>query len=317
MEVRLQIFILCRDRPEFSFEAISSVLRSAKASTEVIVSDNSESEEIRDLVERNFPTVSYRRRYPTLAAIEHFQSVIEEASAEYLVISHDDDRMLPSYVVEMLSLMEVNPDVSAIGCNGEIIRQDGTPTGRRFMNDQQPLVQSVQSGRQFLAPYLSGNIGAPPFPAYCYRRKFLKSDMLNFSHGGKHSDVTFLLKVLRAAPMIWYSKPLIQYRDHSANDSKKESVPDRLSFLRYIFTYEGIDRHSADVVFYKFGYWLAWWRQRENKGETFRIPRGRRERVVFKFLAYTAIKWSLTGTFFWRVLIRKSLRKLRVINDQY
>lgn len=317
MVIKLQIYVLCRDRLGFSCEAINSVLESANEYTEVIVSDNSEGDEIRNLVEKKFTGVSYRRRFPTLSAIDHFKEIIDESSAEYLVIFHDDDRMLPCYVAEMLSLMEENPNVSAIGCNGEIIRQDGTSTGRTFIDSHQPRFQFIENGRLFLKPYLSGARGAPPFPAYCYRRKFLTSDMLDASHGGKHSDVTFLLKVLHSAPILWYAKPLMQYRDHSSNDSKTESVPDRLSFLRYIFFHEGIDRHSADVATYKFGYWLAWWRQRESKHATFRIPRGRRERVVFKFLAITLIKWSVTGTFFWRVLIRKLKRKMRVKIDSY
>lgn len=308
MKIKLQIYILCRDRPQFSEEAISTVLESAGELAEVIVSDNSEGDTIQDLVERAFPRVCYRRRFPTLTAIEHFKKVVSESTAEYLVMFHDDDRMRKEYVSEMLSIMEQNSEISAVGCDCEVINETGGLTGKRYIGNHPKVLQYINDSHILISAYLSASrIGAPPFPGYCYRRMYINSDMLNFAHGGKHSDVSLLLKVLHSAPMMWYRKPLIEYREHSTNDSKVESVPDRLSLLRYLFHTENIDRRSPDVIAYKFQYWLTWWRQQRQDRAVLRIPKGRIEKIVFKFLAATSIKWAFTEIFFWKALLRKLL----------
>jgi glycosyltransferase involved in cell wall biosynthesis len=53
----VQIVILSRDRPKYLKESLDSVLNQnlSKVAVKVIVSDNSEKEEVRKMIERDYP----------------------------------------------------------------------------------------------------------------------------------------------------------------------------------------------------------------------------------------------------------------------
>jgi hypothetical protein len=242
----------------------------------------------------------------------HFEKILNEATSEYLVLFHDDDIMLPNYVSTLLPYIEANPLISAVGCNAEIIDKDGNPVGKFFLKDvNMPLV--ISKSNQFIFPYLVGNIkstGIVPFPSYMYRRKYISNSFLNYKQGGKYSDVTFLLKILKKASMTWYPEPLMYYRSHGANDSAIDSIPDKLSLIRYLITQEALDRKSLEVVCFKFSYWLGWWNKR-HKYSCFFIPNGWREKVIFRFLFLTGIKLLLSDAVFRKTFLQKVAKLIK------
>jgi hypothetical protein len=306
MGAKLQIYILCRDRPDYAVQAIESVIKSSTPSTQVIVSDNSESDLIQNICHVKFPSIRYIRRPSPRTSAGHFKAILNEATSEYLVLFHDDDIMSANYVATLLPYIEANTLLSAVGCNAEIIDENGKATGKFFLNNlNEPLTLSNSS--QFMAPYLLGNIrskGAAPFPSYIYRRKHLKKSFVNHEHGGKYSDVSFLLKILHKSDMVWHPEPLMFYRIHKSNDSAVESITDRLSLIRYLIKHEGFDRKSLEIRCFKFTYWTIWWRNK-HKIINFFIPNGSREKIIFRFLAFTCIKLLFSDSAFRRSLLWK------------
>jgi hypothetical protein len=313
LNIKLQIYILCRDRLDYSIQAIESVIKSADAYTEVIISDNSETNSVEEMCWQRFPTTRYIRRIPPLPALEHFSAIVDEAKAEYLVMFHDDDIMSPNYVSTLLPYIEANPTISAVGCNAEFIDKNGKAIGIFFLRDlNEPLLISECS--QFILPYLVGinkSTGMVPFPSYIYRRKYICNSFVNYKHGGKYSDVTFLLKILQRAVMVWHPEPLMYYRNHGANDSAIESIPDKLSLIRYLTTQESLDRKSPEMRYFKFTYWLIWWNS-NHKSFYFFIPNGWREKVVFRFLAITSIQLVLYDSAFRNVFLRKVAKLIKL-----
>jgi glycosyltransferase involved in cell wall biosynthesis len=311
MSVRLQIYILCRDRPEYAIQAIESVVKSSNKNTEIIVSDNSENDSIQKICHELFPSIRYIRRPPPRTGHAHFKAILDEATSEYLVLFHDDDIMLPNYVSTLLPYIEANPLISAVGCNAEIIDENGKTTGTFFLgNLKEPLF--ISKAHQLMTPYLIGNIrstGIAPFPSYMYRRKHIYSSFINYKHGGKYSDVSFLLKILQRAAMVWHPEPLMHYRIHGDNDSATESISDRLSLIRYLITQEDFDRKSLQIRYFKFNYWLIWWNSRDG---FFLIPNGWRERIVFRFLAITSIRLVLCDSAFRKVFLRKVAKLIKL-----
>lgn len=306
MKVKLQIYVLCRDRPEYAIKSIESVIKSADANTEVIISDNSETDSVEKMCLERFSSIRYIRRPPPRTAQNHFKTILDEATSRYLVLFHDDDIMHPNYVTQMLSYLESNPRISAVGCNAEFIDKDGNATGKFFLRGlNMPLI--ILTGKQFILPYLVGNEksnGIVPFPSYMYRRKYISNSFLNYEHGGKYSDVTFLLKILKRAAIVWHPETMMSYRSHGSNGSAIESVHNRLSLIRYLINYEEIDRKSSEMINFKFTYWLIWWRC-THKSFNFFIPNGRKELVVFRFLALKSIHFMMYEAHFRRAFIRK------------
>jgi hypothetical protein len=314
-EIKLQIYIMCCDRPGYAIKAIQSVIESADFNTEVIISDNSETDCVANMCRENFPSIRYIRRSSPRTGAAHYKSILDEAKSEYLVMFHDDDLMTTDYVTTLLPYIQANPTVSAVGCNAEIIDKNDNLSGSFFLSNlKAPLC--IFKSYDFIYPYLVGNFkylvgdfGSPgivPFPSYMYRREHVCSSFVNDSHGGKYGDVAFLHKILLRAPIVWHNCPLINYRFHGGNDSAVESLSDRLSLLRYLFSNGVVDRRSIEVKYFKFASWMNWW-IRNHDSINFFIPNGSRERVVFHFLAVTAIKLILINPVFRKVILRKTL----------
>lgn len=305
--VKLQIYILSRNRPDYLFQTLDSVLTSSNGLADVIVSDNSDTDLIQTLLFSDYSNVKYVRRNPPVSAYEHFRLVIEQSSAEYIVLFHDDDLMLPHYVKTMLASLDNNPDIAAVGCNAFLLRGNEKTTETFMGSINKPIILS--NINELLYKYLKiSQLDAAPFPSYMYRKKYLLGLFLDPAQGGKHSDVSFLTKVIHRGPILWINEPLMWYRRHSANDSRIESIGDRLSLLRYIFKDTGISRTSVEIKEYKFKYWVSWWLQRPGK-HFLKPPATWRERVIKKFLLLNGLKYIFLKSFIWRKLVKKFIKK--------
>jgi cellulose synthase/poly-beta-1,6-N-acetylglucosamine synthase-like glycosyltransferase len=293
---RIQLYILSRDRPAYLEEMLLSALnQSTSYDFEIIVSDNSEENFVFNLVAMSFPSIKYIRRTPAVSALEHFKIVINESNSEYVVFFHDDDVLFPTYIEQLAATLDSNKNIAAIGCNAYILK-NMTASKKTVMKSFSGF-KIFELSNEFLKPYMEiTKIGPAPFPGYMYRRRFLDGLELKAEHGGKYSDLTFLLKLLRRGPIAWTSESLMYYRLHSLNDTKTESIPDRLSLLRYLYTNEGVNKYSNAVSDMRFVYWKSWWIQSSN-GSFIHLPKSKREYVILKFLIFKALAVLITKPF--------------------
>lgn len=230
---KLTIFIQCHNRPAYARCAIESALRQTNQDFRLVISDNSSNDELCCLVHAEFPGLDYRRRAPTLPAIDHFNTSISEADTDFLCLFHDDDLMEPGYVDAMLETIELHPYAMAYSCNAKIINEEVVLKGGSF-ESRDPYV-IIENPRALAGRYFSRfPNGFAPFPAYIYRSSVVKQIPLNPQTGGKYSDVTWLLEISKIGPIVWNSKKLIRYRIHATNDGGFESTRDRLRLLGYL-----------------------------------------------------------------------------------
>lgn len=256
-EPAVQLFILSRDRKELCREALASAILQDYSNYEVIVSDNSTNDSVAEMVKSEFPGVTVIKRRPNLSALDHFNRLIEEAHAPYMVLFHDDDILETHYISRMIQHFSQHAGVAAIGSNACLILDErrtpellmGNFTGTRVITRPIDLVE----------PYMGlGLVDPAPFPGYMYRTEKIKGLSLDANHGGKHSDVSFLCQIVTRAPLLWIDEHLFNYRVHSGNDSRSESIGDRLSWVRFILKTTGMHRRSRAVLDYKFIYWRRW-----------------------------------------------------------
>lgn len=289
---RIQIYILSRDRPVYFRQALESALAQDAEGVEVVISDNSDQDTVQEMITSEFSHVRYIRRCPALPALAHFRTVIEESFAEFVVLFHDDDVLEPGYVRAMLQAMEQNPDVAAACCNAWIIKgeQRTQRTVMGFFNHE----RKIASAEELLTPYMTFMaMGPAPFPGYMYRRKFLHDLYLDAAHGGKYADVSFLMKVVERAPVLWIPQVLMCYRVHGTNDGITEAVGQRMSLLRYIYTHTNITRHSWMVAEFRFRYWVRWWRGARCSTYIWR------KKVVSRYLLVTGFKFAILRPALW------------------
>lgn len=229
---KLTIFIQCYNRPALAKLAIESVLGQTNRAFRLVISDNSTTDELFRLVQTEFPTVEYRRRLPSLPALEHFNMSISEVDTDFVCLFHDDDIMEAEFAEVMLKTIAEHPQAVAYGCNAVTLDDDVVRKGSFFETDDEYVV--VNGPRSLAGRYFSRHPnGFAPFPAYIYRSSVVREIPLNRT-GGKYSDVSWLLEISKHGPIVWNSRKLIRYRIHAANDSNAESLRDRLKLLGYL-----------------------------------------------------------------------------------
>lgn len=226
----LELYILCCDRPDFAREAIQSALRQSTDRFLIVISDNSTGSSIEQLARSEFPGLTYRRRSPHMRVLEHLNQCLNEASAQYVCLFHDDDVLDPAFVEQILDCAARFPAAAAIGVNAWLV-EEGRPAKLSFGTLGN--THSIHGPRQLAAYYYSRHqLGIAPFPSYVYSTARM-GDLRFDEAAGKFSDVAWLLRVAERGEIIWLSEPLMTYRLHSSNDGRKESIGDRLKLFAF------------------------------------------------------------------------------------
>ena len=276
---KISVFLTCRDRVSYLEEVIESILRQEYKDFELIISDNSVGNEVSNLIAIRYPTLKYRRRN-SVDALKHFNQIIEEIDTEYLVIFHDDDVLLPGYLSGMITALTNHPNVAAVGCNAfitwetepsDVIFAQGITHSILITTPDQLFEYYMDIDKRFHAP----------FPSYMYRTAFVQSLRFNAAEGGKYADVSFLMKIVKLAPILWIPDIFMQYRFHLGNDRNIEDIKGKLSLLRFVLATTCLTKKSRAVDVYRAVY-LARWIMPRLKVMAF--YRSRRMLVVMRYL---------------------------------
>lgn len=301
----VQIYVLSRDRVIYLDQTLKSIVNQEYENFEVVVSDNSEQDQVQEMVRRKYPQVTYIRRIPAVSASRHFSMVLSECNKEYTVLFHDDDALMPGYLARLAEELKLHPDVSAVGCDALTILNTTLTGERSMLSFHSPII--LEKPEAFLAPYLGLNlIGPAPFPGYMYRTSSIQGLLPDITEGGKYADVSFLLKVLGRGPILWIPDALMQYRIHSGNDSNSQNIGQRLGLLRYIYKTTTLHRKSKLVLEYRYSYWGKWLFSntiRTNKWES------RKYRIIMKFVLLKTLEYSITRPVLWIYLKNRILRR--------
>jgi cellulose synthase/poly-beta-1,6-N-acetylglucosamine synthase-like glycosyltransferase len=299
MKKSLQIFILSRDRVNLLEETLDSILVQdySEVDIEIVISDNSETDLVKNLLSDYSlinNKIKYIRRFPSLRHDLHFQTIIDECSADYLVMFHDDDIMHPNYVRTMCPIL-TDSNIVALGCNAYLFSAKLLNNLRKMHNFKS--LKIFDNQKDFLECYLIGNGGVAPYSGYMYKTEFIKKIQANiFFHG----DVINLSSLLDFGSIGVLPEALMYYRVHSGGSSRNENILGRKKLLNYMFS-QGVDSSSTPVFLYKYLYYLTWIRQ---QGSFFLNIFKWRYRIVTKFLLFKSIKVLLTS-YFWTTILKK------------
>ena len=277
----LQLYILSKDRPEYLRSAIISALNQDNKDIEIIVSDNSETSKVSEMMRTDFSSVNYIKRTSLLSPFDHTLAVIEEATSDYMIIFHDDDMMQNTHVSNLLIKLKQYPDVAAV-CSNATFFGDSFLNSRKVMNiKNEVLIKSpIQLFEYYLGLHPSGSSCAP-LPGYIFKTSIIKKVINLIIESGKHGDVHLLGEILNYGHILWLPTPTLYYRIHTSQASFNESIYSRHQVLNMMSSF-GINLQSKSVIYYKFMYLSRWWKSRNRS--ILRIPIGMKERIVAKFL---------------------------------
>lgn len=234
MKKKLVVYLLSYKRPEYICEAVESILAQTYQNFDLIISENSPDDIVYHLIQKylsNNSHVQIIKRTPSLLGLDHFNLILKECQTyEYAMLFHDDDILMPEALSAMMTEIEKDKKIIAVGCNAYLLNLDLKTTDLFNKNS----LTHVSKSFDLINAYTIKRNGHPPFPSYIYRTQYISKYQLNKKNGGKHSDVSFLVDLITEGPMIWISKPLMYYRKHDKNDSASRSLHD-VSHLSVFF----------------------------------------------------------------------------------
>jgi len=257
----VQIFILSHNRVEYVRECIDSALAQKYSHFEVILSDNSDNDEVKNATIHYLknPYFKYIKRNPSLSALEHFNTLLNEPTGNFFMLFHDDDVLLPDAITKAIEVFNRQPNLVAVGGNAFFINER-QKTFRYFSTQLKKRDVLVSNIDRFIYAYIKIKRDYPPFPSYIYRTSKVKSLQINPQFGGKYADVSFLAQLCKIGSLYWIHDPILHYRVHSSNDSASISISHILSLCKF-FLKESPTNRSL-ITKYKLKQYAVWTYQR-------------------------------------------------------
>jgi glycosyltransferase involved in cell wall biosynthesis len=228
----IQVFIATYNRPSLILKSITSALNQDFDSYEIIISDNSTNEYTESIVKKIHDNrLIYKRRKPSLPAIDHLNEILKEVTSDYFMIFHDDDMMYSNMLKELYKNITANKNVIAVGGNARIITPSIFPNKLMLNSRNKNLL--ICDRDQMAYQYLIKR-GIVPFPSYLYRSEVAKKIRLDPDKGGKHCDVAFLMDITSIGNVLFLVKPLMKYFISSEQDSSNNNFLHKIKLVNFI-----------------------------------------------------------------------------------
>jgi glycosyltransferase involved in cell wall biosynthesis len=216
----LTIYVACYNRPDYANDAIRSALAQTDKNFFLLISDNSTTSHVGDMVREYFPNTAYIRRNPQLKASEHFNQILSECESDYVMVMHDDDLLAPQFVEQMQQLISNLPGRKCYACNASVINSAGEQTRKHFylsFGAHQLLRSPLQLTKRWFA---YATLSVAPFPSYIYNRRDIDNIRFDAKRFGQFIDYGFIHEcLLNDGAIAWLNRPLYLYRSHESQDS--------------------------------------------------------------------------------------------------
>jgi glycosyltransferase involved in cell wall biosynthesis len=246
MKQLVEVFIATYNRPNFISDTINSIVNQSYENLKIVISDNSSDSRTHDLIlSLKLPNnVSYIKRSPSLPAIDHLNKILDEVSASFFVIFHDDDLMESDMIDEQMKVMSKFPNAVCVGVNSFVLLKEKMRK-KLFLDNLDSVFQSI-SKTDFINRYLSKNM-IVPFCGYLYRTNLVSEMRMNFDRGGKYCDVSFLLSLFNNGDIFFINKPLMTLRVHEGQDSRSHSYSDYGKMIDNLRLEGNLDKNNYSI----------------------------------------------------------------------
>jgi hypothetical protein len=144
----------------------------------------------------------------------NFSRAVENTKSKYVMVLHDDDRLLPDFLKMQLEYLENYPEVLALSANGLIINENGERIGDYVINENKELFYFDDE----LSVVNHSLISCIPMSPVIYKSEIFDSIRLNTKFG-KCCDTGLFLDIIKQGPIIINNAPIYECRVHSSQDS--------------------------------------------------------------------------------------------------
>ncbi len=256
----VEVIILTHNRPDFLQESLESVLAQKYDNFKVIVSDSSSNLETSERYQNTGGRYQYIY-WGNKVASEHVRLILQRVRADFYMLFHDDDKLMPNFLQEVMATFAKYPSAMAVGTNAYVM-YDSTITSQTVIRATADQIIEYTRGNEFAFNYLWDRSlvrGGAPYPSYVYRKKCIEFAEHKQIRTG---DVTTLLNLFTAGTLVNIGKPLMYYRMHSEQDSYAGfSLKEYLAILFKLYKVSDLNCHSPELVSFRYGLWGRWVRQ--------------------------------------------------------
>ena len=246
----VSIVIPTFERPHYFRLALESVLAQTYRNLDIFITDNSHNTETADMMRRDFaddPRIHYEH-HPTYGLYENWACArgYDNKDAAYVNWLMDDDLFLPDKIEVMMDCFFAHPDLSLVTSYRELIDADGNKLPD--LPATRPIAQELTkfSGETIganILVHLTNFVGEPT-TALLKKKFMLDGHDLGFSgREGKYliSDFPTWLCMLSQSNMMYFPRPLSQFRLHGGNEQL--SVQSR---IRCTISWAMMIRHAIE-----------------------------------------------------------------------
>ena len=170
MNKEIGVYILTHNRPQHIFECVESVLNQKFKDFDLIISDNSDNNETKELIRPlicDHSRLYYIHHNDLPTSFEHFNHIIKTNEYEYYMLFHDDDQMMPDMVGTLYKTLSEKKEIAAAAANA-YLRINRNHTKKKYSPACQVLYLNTDG---VIKAYSDGY--SAPYPSFMFRKENL------------------------------------------------------------------------------------------------------------------------------------------------
>lgn len=223
MYPEITIFILSYCRPQFLSEAVQSVLDLNLPKERIVILDNGSPDDLMESVRRKFDqSITWIGSNQNNGPAWNFKRAAEIATTKYLMVLHDDDRLIKDSINTQLGTLNKNPQLGALSSNGYVIDDRGSRLGLMVLPNMPTVGIRVFNNSAQVAMHVYGD-SCIPFSPTIYKADSLKSTLPYLDSlipaFGPVGDVVLQMMIADLSPIALNFVPLYECRRHELQDS--------------------------------------------------------------------------------------------------
>jgi glycosyltransferase involved in cell wall biosynthesis len=226
--LKLSVCMAAYNGERYVEDQLRSILHQLHAQDEVIVVDDASKDRTRDII-RSFNDDRIRLvEHPrNCGVVATFEDAIRNATGDILFLADDDDIWAPNKVERIVEMFLKHPEAQIVASRISIIDEQGLPSLDMCYNNRKVFCSSFW--KNILRNHFQGS-------AMAFRSSLLNAVLPFPKHVGfLHDQWIGTRNAISGGPAVFIEEPLLFYRRHSQNFSKKmhrsQQVKVRLQLL--------------------------------------------------------------------------------------
>ena len=233
----VSVIVTVYNRTQFLGEALQSVFSQSFRSFEIIVTADSDNEEIRVICESfGRSEIRYRRNPVTLGVALNLRAAMAEAQGKYIAVLNDDDVWTPEFLAKLVAPLEQDPNRVLAFCDHWMMSGDGT------VNEAQTDAVSRYYDRAdlpegevaHLQTFALEKKGVPLAMGALFRKDAAALDLIVKEVSGAYDFWIACLLAASGKAAYYVPERLTKYRVHEAMETAR-LAPDKQDNLVYIY----------------------------------------------------------------------------------